>query len=91
MEIPAEDLLKSEMHTFYLPMHGVEKATSSTTKLCVASANISNGLSLNKILLFGPSFYSKLTTILLQFRQNDIGYSADISKMFHPEDRDLHR
>ena len=80
-------------------MHGVEKASSTTTKVrvvCDASVKTTSGQSLNDILLSGPSLYPRLTTILQRFRLFDIAYSADIFRMFrevslHLEDRDLHR
>ena len=52
-KIPIEDLAKPVAEYFYLPMHGVEKATSTTTKLRVvsdASAKTSTGVSLNDTL-----------------------------------------
>ena len=47
--VPPEDLRKPETDTYYLPMHGVVKEASTTTKLCVvfdASAKTSSGVSL---------------------------------------------
>ena len=98
-KVPEEDLAKPCHQTFYLPMHRVEKASSTTTKLrvvCDASAKTTSGQSLNDILLSGPSLYPRLTTILQRFRLFDIAYSADISRMIrevslHFDDRDLHR
>ncbi len=74
------------------------KESSTTTKLRIVfdgSAASSNGLSLNDILLQGPSLYPLLSTIINQFRTHRIGMSADISKMFREvglleSDRDLH-
>ncbi len=97
--VPPEDLCKSESDMYYLPAHGVVKASSTSTKLRVvfdASARTTSGTSLNDILLTGPNLYPLLTNIVLSFRMHAIGMSADISKMLrqvglHPEDRDLHR
>ena len=97
--VPEQDLKRAEAETFYLPMHGVVKESSTTTKLRIvfdASAKSTTGNSLNDLLLPGPNFYPLLTTVLLRFRQHDIGMSSDISKMFrefglHPKERDLHR
>ena len=85
--------------TYYLPMHGVVKASSTTTKLRVvfdASAKTSNALSLNDTLLTGPTLYPNLDTILLRFRMYPVAVTADISKMYRAvelaeENRDLHR
>ncbi len=92
-------MLQPKGEVFYLPTHGVIKESSSTTKLRIVfdgSAISSNGLSLNDILLQGPSLYPLLSTVIAQFRTHTIGMSADISKMFREvglaeSDRDLHR
>ena len=83
---------------YYLPVHGVFKETSTTTKgrpVFDASAKTSTGVSLNDTLQTGPNLYPLLTDVLIRFRSHVIGFSADISKMFrevllHEEDRDLH-
>ncbi len=52
-------------------MHGVHKESSSTTKLRVvfdASAKSSSGVSLNDILMVGPTIYPCITDVLLRFR-----------------------
>ena len=55
--VPDVDLKKLPSQSYYLPMHGVVKASSSTTKLRIvydASAKSSSGVSLNDTLLPGP-------------------------------------
>ena len=97
--VPEGDLKKAESECFYLPMHGILKESSTTTKLRIvfdASAKSTTGNSLNDIMLQGPNFYPLLTTILLRFTQHNIGMSSDISKMFrevglHSKEQDLHR
>ena len=97
--IPAADLYKSPADSYYLPAHGVMKASNTTTKLRVvfdASAKSASGTSLNDMLLPGLNLYPLLTDILISFKMHPIGMSSDVSKMFrevglHPEDRDLHR
>ena len=98
-KVPAEDLRKPEVDTYYMPMHGVSKEASTTTKLRVvfdASARTSSGISLNDQLLPGPNLYPHLASGVLAFRQHRIGMTADISKMFrevglHDTERDFHR
>ena len=84
---------------YYLPMHGVTKESSSTTKLRVvfdASAKTSTGTSLNHLLAVGPTLHPTLDKILIKFRTYRVAVSGDISKMYrevllsHP-DRQLHR
>jgi len=90
--------LHSSPH-FYLPVHGVFKDSSSTTKVRAvfdASARTTSGSSLNDLLLSGPNLYPPLQDILLRFRRFPVGMSADISKMFreillNSSERDLHR
>ncbi len=97
--VPAEDLSRPAAEVYYLPAHGVVKASSTSTKLRVlfdASARTTSGTSLNDILLTGPNLYPMLTNVVLSFRMHPIGMSADISKMFrqvglNTKDRDLHR
>ena len=83
--VPSEDLTKSPSESYYLPMHGVVKESSTTTKLRMVfdtSAKTSTGYSLNHILLPGPSLYPKLTKMINQLCLNKIGMSGDISKIF---------
>ena len=82
-----------------LPMHAVYKSSSSTTKIRAvfdASAKSSSGVSLNDILLVGPTIHPPLIDVLLRFRVHRIGLIADVSKMYRAiqlakPDRDLHR
>jgi len=84
---------------YYLPVHGVFKESSTTTKVRPVfdgSARTSSGASLNDTLETGPNLYPLLTDILLRFRSHNIAFSADISKMFReielqPQERNLHR
>ena len=97
--IPADQLAIPMGSHFYMPMHGVVKEASTTTKLRVVfdgSSKTSTGYSLNDALLPSPSLYPLLVTVINRFRSHLIGMSGDISKMFrevalHPANRDLHR
>ena len=97
--VPAADLEKPPESTFYLPMHAVYKASSSTTKIRAvfdASARSSTGVSLNDTLLVGPTIHPPLVDILLRFRLHPVALTADISKMYRAveladSDKDLHR
>ncbi len=95
--IPPNEIPRSP--ACYLPVHGVFKDSSTTTKVRVvfdASACSSNSVSLNDTLLPGPNLYPPLPDVLTRFRRHNVGMTADISKMFreillNPEERDLHR
>ena len=97
--VPFEDLCKPMNGTFYLPMHAVYKPSSSTTKIRAvfdASAKSSSAVSLNDILLVGPTIHPPLIDVLLRFRLHRIALTADVSKMYRAveltvEDKDLHR
>ena len=97
--VPTADLDKPYQSVFYLPMHAVKKESSTTTKIRAvfdASAKSSSNVSLNDILLVGPTIHSSLIDVLLRFRLHRIALTADVSKMYRAvelieSDRDLHR
>ncbi len=97
--IPSNELKLNDSQCYYMPVHGVFKDSSTTTKVRPvfdASAKTTSGFSLNETLDIGPNLYPPLADILVKFRRHAIGFSADISKMFreillNPEHRDLHR
>ena len=97
--VPASELNKSPSMVYYLPMHGVLKDSSSTTKLRIvfdASANTSSGILFNQQLLPGPSLYPLLTSVINCFRRHFIAMTSDVSKMFreillHPDEKYYHR
>ncbi|XP_030381837.1 uncharacterized protein LOC115629498 [Scaptodrosophila lebanonensis] len=70
---------------YVMPHHPVIRPESSTTKLRVvfdASCKTSNGLSLNDIMLVGPTLQPDLFDILTRFRFYKYALTADISKMY---------
>ena len=91
--------LTTAKESYYLPMHGVVKSSSTSTKFRVmfdASAKTSSALSLNDTLLVGPTLHPNLDEILLRFRTYRVALTGDISKMFREvqlaeQDRHLHR
>ena len=97
--VPAVDSGKSGKEVFYPPMHAVKKESSTTTKIRAVfdtSAKSSSGVSLNDLLLVGPTVHSTLIDVLLCFHLHQIALTTDVSKMYcaielADEDRDLHR
>ncbi len=97
--VPTSEIIRPHSTVYYLPVHGVAKETSTTTKLGAVfdgSAKSSSGSSLNDQLLSGPNLYPLLSSVLLRFRTHRVAFASDISKMFreimlNPEERDLHR
>ncbi|XP_062557814.1 uncharacterized protein LOC134222670 [Armigeres subalbatus] len=84
---------------YFLPHHAVMKMDSSTTKLRTvfdASCRSKSGLSLNDVLLPGPTIQDTLVKIIMRFRLPQFVVAADIEKMFrqilvHPSDQPLQR
>ncbi|XP_050294296.1 uncharacterized protein LOC126734641 [Anthonomus grandis grandis] len=84
---------------YYLPHHAIEKLDSTTTKLRVvfdALSKTTTGISLNDILMVGPTVQSDLFSIILRFRKHNYVLSGDIAKMYRqilvkPEQRKLQR
>ena len=82
--------------SYYLPHHAVIKLSSSTTKTRVvfdASANSTSNLSLNDILLVGPTIQNDLFSIMIRSRKYQLLFTADIPKMYRQinvDRRDTH-
>ena len=97
--VPLSDLELPCNRVFYLPMHAVVKESSSTTKIRAvfdASAKSSLNVSLNDLLLVGPTVHSSLVDVLIRFQQHRIALTTDVSRMYRAvllpaEERDLHR
>ena len=96
--VPTSDLEKPSNKMFYLPMHAVRKETSTTTKVPAvfdASATSSSGVSLNDMLMVGPTVHSSLTDVLICFRLHRIALTTDVSRKYRAilldeTDKDLH-
>lgn len=70
---------------YLLPLHAVLKSSSTTTKLRVVfdgSAKTSTGISLNDVMLTGPTLQQDLSSILLRWRKHKYVHTADLEKMF---------
>ncbi|CAB0015303.1 unnamed protein product, partial [Nesidiocoris tenuis] len=89
----------TNLPSYYLPHHCVTNANSSTTKLRVVfdgSAKTSTGISLNDVLMTGPTIQDDLLSIILRFRKYNFVITADITKMYRqvivqPNDRHLQK
>lgn len=74
-----------ETVSYYMPHHAVFKPTSTTTKVRVvfdASAKTSSNVSLNDIMLTGPTVQQSCFDIALRFRRYNIAFTSDVSKMY---------
>ena len=97
--VTEQEMKTPEQDCYYLPMHGVYKESSSTTKLRVvfdASAQSTTNVFLNDTLAVGPSLHPILDNILIKFRTYRVALTGDISKMYREillssPDRQLHR
>ena len=94
-----EELQMPASQCYYLPMFGIVKNSSTTTKLRIvfdASAETTSGWSLNDTLEAGPMLHPKLAEILIKFRKYRVALTGDITKMYRqllltPEDQQFHR
>ncbi|XP_058816784.1 uncharacterized protein LOC131680080 [Topomyia yanbarensis] len=88
---------RAALPQFFLPHHAISRPDSSTIKVRVVfdgSCKSSNHLSLNDLLLTGPTVQPTLLSIVLNFRLHRYVMIADIEKMYrqilvHPDDRPL--
>ncbi|XP_044740017.1 uncharacterized protein LOC123301344 [Chrysoperla carnea] len=74
---------------YFIPHHGVFKASSSSTPLRVvfdASAKTDNGISLNDALYIGPKLQTDIFDILLNFRLFQFAMTSDVKQMFSAEE-----
>ena len=97
--VPIADLNKPKSQVFYLPIHAVQKESSTAMKVRSvfdASAKSTTNVSLNDTLLVGPTVHPPLIDVLLRFRYHRIALITDVSKMYRAiqlanSDKDLHR
>ena len=82
----------------YLPHHGVVRPDSKSTPLRVVfnSSSDYQGHKLNEYWHKGPDLLNNLFGIITRFRENEVAFCGDISKMYHriliPErDQHVHR
>ena len=98
-QVSSAELLQPASSCYYMPVHAVYKASSSSTKVRAvfdASAKTTTQISLNDTLAVGPTIQPTLDQTLLRFRKYPVAISGDISKMYQevllcPEDKSLHR
>lgn len=94
---PARDTEKAT--GFYLPHHAVIKEASMTTKIRVVfdgSAKSSTGVSLNDVLMVGPTIQDDIFAHVIRFRLHNYVLTGDIEKMYRQflvreEDRQFQR
>jgi len=75
----------TDIPIYFRPHHCVQKVDSTSTKLRVVfdgSSASSNGISLNDILMTGPTVQPKFFSILLRFHTFEIALTADICKIY---------
>lgn len=93
-----EDRKADTKPVYYLPHHGVYRPDKKSTPLRVVfdPASPYHGVSLNSFLYKGPGLIGNLLGVLLRFREEQVAFSGDISKMFlqillPEEDTHVHR
>ena len=68
---------------WYLPVFPVTHPRKLKIRLVFDSAAKFSGVSLNSRLLPGPDLNNKLRGVLTKFREDRVGFAADIEMMFH--------
>lgn len=96
-QVPTSELTTfNEGKRWYVPVFPVKHPKKLKTRLVFDSSAVFQKTSLNKELLSGPDMNNHLRTVLMRFRNGEIGFSADVESMFYafrlrPEDRDFTR
>jgi len=91
--------LELDSKAFFLPHHHITQESSQTTNLRVVfdgSAKTTSSLSLNDLLMVGPTLQKDLFDLIIRFRTFKYVLSADITKMYrmikiHKDDQDMQR
>lgn len=97
--VPVTENDKPHREAIYLPHHAVIREDRSTTKVRVvfdASCRNENGVSLNDLLMTGPTLQPELRHLIMRWRQYPVCLIADIVKMYRmvkvaEEDTDYQR
>ncbi|XP_036330280.1 uncharacterized protein LOC118742367 [Rhagoletis pomonella] len=83
-KLSEEEAAVKGKRTWYLPHFAVYNPNKpAKIRLVFDAAAESEGVSLNSALLSGPDLLQPLGTVLMKFRQKQIGVCADIVEMFH--------
>ena len=95
-EVPPPQPSSTPNQVCYLPIFPVFNPHKERARLVLDPSLVTEGKSLNNALLPGPDETNKLAGVLIRFRVGEIGFSADVEKMFHAfyvceEQRDLLR
>jgi len=91
--------IELDSKSFFLPRHHITQESSQTTKLRVVfdgSAKTTSSLSLNDLLMVGPTLQKDLCDLIIRFRTFKYVLSADITKIYriikiHKDDQDMQR
>ena len=79
--VPTDENVKDN---YYLPMHAVQKDSSTTTKIRVVfDGSVKSTLesSLNDQFLLGPTVYASSLDVLTCFRHHKVAMETDVRKM----------
>ena len=82
VEIPSRNSEYSE-RICYINVFPVYNQEKNKTRLVMDSSAKHEGISLNDCLLQGPDVTNNLTGVIMRFRNNTVGFSADVECMFH--------
>ncbi|OXA37807.1 Pol polyprotein [Folsomia candida] len=83
-KLDPSEVNNNESKVWYLPHFVIDKPRKpGKYRLVFDAAAKIHGKSLNDYLLTGPDLLNSLASVIIKFRQNQIGFSGDIRDMFH--------
>ena len=94
--VPVTDLGREDGKVFYLPHYPVVSTKKDKVRIVYDCSATYQGTSLNNQVLQGPDLTSKLTAVLLRFRQHPVAVAGDVEAMYYQvkvplKDRDILR
>ncbi|MEM7299252.1 MAG: hypothetical protein AAF391_13420, partial [Bacteroidota bacterium] len=72
-----------EGKNWYIPHHGVYHPRKKKLRVVWDCSSVTNGVSLNDLLLQGPDLTNDLLGVLMRFREEKVAFMADIEAMFY--------
>ena len=97
-KLSQEDLESFKDPVHYIPHHAVLRPENKSTPLRIAfnSSSVFQGHKLNDYWMKGPELLNSLFGVLLNFREKEVAFLGDISKMYNRilipvQDQHVHR
>ena len=82
-QIPENEPIPLKGKSWYIPIFPVTHPKKGKVRLVFDSSALYKEKSLNSMLLTGPDVLNNLRSVLLHFREAQVGFTADVESMFH--------